>query len=48
MRTDRIKFSFDNFLDSANFAGFQANLDAVRVMSGTGQYVFHNAARLPA
>src|SRR5215470_9113682 len=32
-----------NLLDSAHFAGLEAHLDAMRVMSGTGQYVLHDS-----
>ena len=35
----------DNLLDSAHFAGFKTHLDAMRVMSGTGQYLLHDSPR---
>src|SRR5262245_16863832 len=35
----------NNLLHSAHFAGFEAHLDAMRVMSGTGQYLLHDSTR---
>lgn len=35
----------DDFLHSANFAGFKSNLDAVRMICGVGQNVSHDSAR---
>jgi len=33
----------NDLLHSAHFAGFKTHLNAVRVMSGTGQYLFHDS-----
>src|SRR5882672_4174392 len=35
----------DNLLDSAHFAGFKTHFDAVRMIGGTGQDIFHDSAR---
>jgi hypothetical protein len=34
----------DNLLHSAHFAGLKTHLDAMRMMGGTCQYIFHDSS----